>query len=202
MILYISIVLIAMLIISILNIMFGVGTLYPSALYVVGMVTLSVVFEILIDGLFAIIVQKLPNRWFSNNKGFFNVSKKEQHFYEKLGIKFWKDKVWELGSLGGFSKSKIVDPKNPAYISQFLMESNKGIVTHIIGMFVGFLNILIMPIEYALHINIPVAIVNLILNVLPTLILRYNIPKLMVARKRAIRQLGLNIDDEEKKFAN
>jgi hypothetical protein len=68
--------------------------------------------------LFALICNKIPEKWLKDKK-FFNVSKREQKFYEKLGIRAWKDKVLELGGLGGFSKSKIDDPNSPDLQKEF-----------------------------------------------------------------------------------
>ena len=42
--------------------------------------------------------------------------KGEQELYKKLKVRRWKDKVWELGGLGGFSKKKLADPSDPKYI--------------------------------------------------------------------------------------
>lgn len=183
MILYISIILIAMTLISVANIIFTSINMW----YIISMVTITTIFQFAIDGLFAFIVNKLPNKWFGMNKKCFNVSNKTQRFYEKLGIRKWKDRVWELGGLSGFSKSKLNQPTNPEYIEQFIIESNKGIVTHRLGYVLGFLGIFIFPLKYALGIGIPVALVNLVLNILPTMILRYNVPKLKILHKRLTR---------------
>ena len=129
----------------------------------------------------------MPNKWFSMDNKHYHVSKRAQAFYEKLQIRKWKDKVWELGGLGGFRKNKLSQPTNSEYIERFIVESHKGILTHRIGYFVGFLGIFIFPLKYALGIGIPVAIVNLILNALPVMILRYNIPKLKLLHKRLKR---------------
>ena len=183
MILYLSIIIVANIIIDVFNMVFGTAAVWA----VILMTLATTVFEFAIDGLFAIIVNKLPNKWFDMDKKHFQVSKRCQKFYEKLKIKKWKDKVWELGGLGGFRKNKINEPDNPEYIRRFIIESNKGIVTHRIGYFVGFLGMLLFPLKYALVIGLPVAIVNLFLNILPTMVLRYNIPKLHTAHKRLTR---------------
>ena len=161
-------------------------------------VIISVIYQFAIDGVFAFIVSKCPNKWFENKK-FFEVSKKEQRFYEKLGIRSWKDKVWELGGLGGFSKSKIADPSDPEYSKRFLVESYKGEIDHIIGMFVGFTAIFLFPLKFAWYVGVPVAIVNMVLNYMPIMILRYNTPKLMVLYKRAVRnsQKNIQVNDKE-----
>jgi len=144
------------------------------------------VVEVAINGVFAWLVHSLPKKWFLPEHKFFKVHRSERKFYEKIGIKKWKDKVWELGALGGFRKNKINDPTNPDYFTLFLIESNKGIMVHIAGVFVGFLCILLYP-AYVLTIGLPASIVGVFLNVLPIFVLRYNIPKLEVARERAKR---------------
>ena len=194
MVLYLSIIIVANIIISALNIIFGTAIFGYSAWAVILMVAGTTVFQFAIDGLFAIIVKCFPDKWFAvDNKHFF-VTKKTQKFYEKFGIKKWKDKVWELGGLGGFRKNKFNDPSDPEYIKRFIIESNKGIVTHRIGYFVGFLGVFLFPLKYALVIGIPVAFVNLFLNILPTMVLKYNIPRLHTALKRSERQLALKND--------
>lgn len=184
MILYLSVVITAVIAISGLNIWLGTPVFNYSAWFVIGAVVATTIFQIVIDGIFAIIVNKMPNKWFSIDKKCFQVSKKEQKFLEKLKIRKWKDKVWELGGLGGFRKNKIISPDDPKYIETFLIESNKGITTHRIGYFAGFLGVFLFPLKYALVIGLPVALVNLFLNILPTLVLKYNIPKLNAVLSR------------------
>lgn len=191
MILYLSIVFGAMAIISVLNIFLGTYNFSYAPAWVICAVILSVVAEIAIQGVVATIVRYLPNKWFTHDKKLFKISKKERGFYEKLKIRSWKDKVWELGALGGFRKNKIADPNNPEYLLQFVVESNKGIVDHVVGSVLGFLVIFILPLKYALRIGLPVACVCFVLCLLPTMILRYNIPKLMVAYERVRRTQAL-----------
>ncbi len=188
MVLYLSIIFLANVVISGCNIIFGTATFGYSWWAVVLMTLATTVFQFAIDGLFAIIINKMPNKWFLPENKHFDVSKRSQKFYEKLKIRKWKDKVWELGGLGGFRKNKLNDPNNPAYIEQFIIECNKGVVTHRIGYFAGFLGVFLFPLKYAFVIGVPVALVNLFLNILPTMVLRYNTPKLKVVLKRLKRQ--------------
>lgn len=188
MILYISIILFVATIIAVLNILLTSYVWWVIVLLVISATLLQFVF----DGMFALIVDRLPDRWFAINKKCFQVSKREQRVYEKLKIRKWKDRVWELGGLGGFRKNKLLKPNCPEYIEQFIVESNKGIVTHIIGYFAGFLAIFILPFKFALSICVPVALTNLLLNVLPVMILRYNVPKLTLLHKRLAREQQSN----------
>ena len=197
MVLYLSVIFAANVVICLANILFGTATFGYSPWFVILATVSTTVFQFAIDGLFAIIINKLPNKWFGMDKKCFEVSKQSQKFYEKLKIRKWKDKVWELGGLGGFRKNKINEPDNPEYIERFIIESNKGIVTHRIGYFVGFLGVFLFPLKFAFVIGVPVAVVNLFLNILPTMVLRYNIPKLMTAHKRLVRNQSVKQKDAE-----
>lgn len=184
--LYLSVVGIAVVLICSFDIIVMSPIMGVSPWFFVLAVLASTVYQVVVDGLFAFICNQIPAKWVKDKK-FFNVSKREQKFYEKLGIKRWKDSVLELGSLGGFSKSKLVDPSNPEYAEKFLIECYKGELDHIIGMIVGFTVIFIFPLKFAWIVGVPVAIVNVFLNLLSTMILRYNTPKLKVLHKRALR---------------
>ena len=119
------------------------------------------------------------------------MSEAEKRLYKKLKVRRWKDKVWELGGLGGFSKKKLKEPDRPEYIEKFIIECNKGVLTHRLSYPIGFLAMLTLPNLCSLTVALPVAIVNLFLNVLPTLALRYNTPKLKAMLKRLQRNRSM-----------
>ena len=170
-----------MALISAFNIIFDVAPPY----YVIIAVIFCTALEFALDGSVAIVVNKiLPESWFSIDKRAFEVSEREKKLYKKLKVRLWKDKVWELGGLGGFSKKNLKEPENPEYIERFIVECNKGVVTHRASYFVGFSVMLTLPVIPALTIALPVALVNLYLNILPTLALRYNTPMLKSVLKR------------------
>lgn len=198
MVLYLSVIFVAALLICGLNLVFNPMIVGLSPWWIICVVVIGIIIEIAIDGLFAAIIHAMPNKWFNKDKKFFDVSRKERKFYDKLKIKNWKDKVAELGFLGGFRKNKINDPKNPEYLAQFVIENNKGIVLHVVGMIAGFL-ILLFPLpKYALVVGLPIAIVNVFLNLLSTMVLRYNIPRLKVSYERAVKQLEYEKKQQEK----
>ncbi len=143
---------------------------------------------IAIDGLLAFVIRwLLPAKWFSHDKKFFAGRKAECRFYEKIGIKKWKDKVPELGDLTGFRKNKISDPTNNEFIARYILEANYGLTLHFLGMIFGFLIMLIYP-QFALNIAFPVAVVNFGFNFLSFAILRYNLPKLHTLYKFNLRR--------------
>ena len=182
--LYLSVIGTAMFIISLTNILFGTASWYN----VVIAVFLCTAAQFALDGLVAIIINKLPDKLFGADNPLYSVSEAEKQLYKKLKVRSWKDKVWELGALGGFSKKNLAEPDDPAYIERFIIECNKGVLTHRLSYPVGFLAMLTLPNICALTIALPVALVNLYLNILPTLALRYNTPMLQGVLKRLKRK--------------
>ena len=173
------IILFSMFLIGLFNCLFN--TAYGTW-YLIVAVALCTVTVIAVDGLFAAAVRwVMPSKWFHKDKNF-SAGKKECRFYEKLGIKKWKDKVLELGIFANFRKNKIAEPANNEYIARYILEAHYGIVVHIFCIIFGFC---VMGIFYknALSIALPVAVINAVLNFLPVMILRYNLPKLKALYK-------------------
>ena len=182
--LYLSTIGISILLISAFNIAFETASWYYVLIAVVWCTALQFAF----DGLIAIIINKMPDKWFGVENPLYNVSSLERKLYKKLNVRLWKDKIWELGGLGGFSKKNVKEPDNPQYVEKFIIECNKGVLTHRLSYPIGFLAMLTLPNVCALTVALPVAVVNLYLNVLPTLALRYNTPMLKTLLKRLKRK--------------
>lgn len=182
--LYLSVIGMAMVIVSATNIFFNTATWY----YVIIAVVLCTAAQFALDGLIAIIINKMPDKLFAVNNPLFDVSETEKKLYMKLRVRSWKDKVWELGGLGGFSKKSLVNPNSPEYIEKFIIECNKGVLTHRLSYLIGFLPMAFIPNGCAYSIALPVAMVNLFLNILPTIVLRYNTPKLKTMLQRMKRK--------------
>ncbi len=178
--LYLTVIGTAMLVIAALNIAFNTASWY----YIIIAVVVCTALQFALDGLIAIIINKMPDKLFGVDNPLYHVSEREKKLHKKLKVRKWKDQVWELGGLGGFSKKSLADPGSPAYIEKFIIECNKGVLTHRLSYPIGFLPMLFIPISIAL----PVAVVNLFLNILPTLALRYNTPKLRMVLKRMTKQ--------------
>ncbi len=192
MILYLTIIGVAAAIISAVNIVCGTASWY----YVLIAVVLCVALEFAIDGGMAILIRLTPDRWYPPFSKHFAVSAWEKKLFLSLKVRLWKDKVWELGGLGGFSKKKLLSPDDPAYIEKFIVECHKGVVTHRLSYPLGFLILLLFPNICSLTIALPVAVVNLFLNVLPTMVLRYNTPMLQGMLKRMNRKREKELSGE------
>ncbi len=180
---YLNVIGTAMLITSAVNIIFDTASWHS----IIILVAICTALQFALDGLIAIIINKLPDKLFGIDNPLYSVSDTEEKLYEKLRVCNWKDKVWELGGLGGFSKKNLTDSISPEYIEKFIIECNKGVLTHRLSYPIGFLPMLFVPHIYVLTVALPIAIVNLFLNILPTLILRYNTPRLKKLLRRMKR---------------
>ena len=178
-----------MTIISLVNCLFFIeicGSIWMVLLSVV----LAVITIVIIDAILAFIVRWiLPKKWFSINSTIFTPSKKITRFYEKLGVKKWKDKVPDLGGLTGFRKDKISDPKNNEFVGRYIIEANYGVGVHLVSIVLGFV-IVLFYLPNALNILLPVAVVNALINYMSFITLRYNLPKLRTLYKFNARHNG------------
>lgn len=182
--LYLIIILISTIVIALPNVIFRPGG-EPWYMYLI-MTIAAVVASLLIDGLVAFIGRRLPKKWMDPNKKIFHASDREIRFYEKIGVRKWKDKVPELGGFTSFHKNKLSDPWNNEYVERYMLEACYGVVIHLFSPYFGFLIVLLDYKMYTgwswmwLTIMIPVAVVNAILIVMPAFILKYNLPKLKI----------------------
>ena len=171
-----------MTIITILNIIFN--AMFPFYVYIIATILFTIL-VIIVDAIVATIIRALPEKYFDYHKKIFNASPRSINFYNKIGVKKWKEKVPELGMFTHFRKNKIEDPKNPEYLRRFILEACYGVIIHYVSLPLSFI---IMLFDFKMYtgqsnlfltIALPVAIVNAILIVLPAFILRYNLPKLI-----------------------
>ncbi len=134
-------------------------------------------YVLIILGILDLLLRFLPKSFYDFNKKYYIVSKKEMKFYEKISIRKWENIVPELGSSGGFSKRhlKSIDSQ---YIRQFIHETCFGEILHLFAGILGFTCLLFFSSDKYLFV-LPILIVNLILNLLPCLIQRYNRHKLV-----------------------
>lgn len=166
------------------NLLFSRETYGLSTLYVCLASILAAIGVIAIDAVFATFVRRcLPEKWFDYTVQWHDASKKECKFYEKIGIKKWKDRVLELGMFTNFSKKNIQEP-SVEYLERFILENNYGYWCHLADAVFGFLLLLCYPREYRLLFPLPACIINFVLNMLPFMILRYNTNRLK--RTRAV----------------
>ena len=164
----------------------GLPELGKAALAVFG----GTVLVIAIDGLFAFLIRRLPEKWFAPGARLFHVGKKERDLLGKLGVKRWKHLVPELGFLSGFPKDRIGGTRDGAHIARFLLESNYGVAIHLENALCG-LFLPAFPFLRRFAVWFPIFFVNLFLSFLPAMILRYNTPPL----RRLYKRNGGKVDE-------
>ncbi len=184
---YLIVILVATSVVAGVNFLFGdhlLSSLGFLALYSAA----SAAAAFVIDGIAALIVRRLlPEKWFSPNAPLFSVGERERILYRKLKINAWKDCVPELGCFTGFHKDKVREPSSSAYLARFIVESNYGVLGHVAGAILGFL-VMLLPFGHPFSIGLPVALVNFVLSMLPTMILRFNTPSLQKLYQRSLRK--------------
>ncbi len=164
-----------------------------------GWTVLATAAVVALDALTATVSRLLPAKWLPENAKVFCVGAKEKRFYEKLRIRKWKDKIPEIGHFTGFRKNELGDTKSLVYIERFLLESRYGEVGHFFSCIVGFLIMLPLPFLPAWWwaISLPVALVNVFLNLPSLFILRYNSYKLEIlyqsTKKKQEREEALKL---------
>lgn len=114
---------------------------------------------------------RLPDRWFERKtpiRGPKLVKSREEHSYERMGIRLWKDRLPEGSSFfqGSFSK-KSLSSRDPNYYEKFILEANRGEWTHWLSMLPAPLFFLWneplygwIIIGYALIANVPFIVVQ------------------------------------------
>lgn len=197
MLLYSIIILLAMAIIATLNSFFN--PLYQDKFWLYIIFTIAFTIGVIIlDGVVAFVIRKMPEKWFSKDQGIFKTRPWEMKFYNFLKVSKWKERVPELGSFTGFHKNKVANPFDNEYIARFILEARYGVAIHLYSCPLSFL---IMLFDFGLYngssniwltIALPVACVNAVLIVLPAFILKYNLPKL-------IRIYEMNLRKEQNK---
>ena len=82
---YLTVIGIAMLIISALNILCNTATWYT----VIFLVILCTALQFALDGALAILINKMPDRWFGVDHPLYRVSEREKRFYKKIKVNFF-----------------------------------------------------------------------------------------------------------------
>ena len=168
---------------------FAVGELTFAAFGSVALYTaFAIAFIFALDAVLAFLSRRLPQKWFAPLAPFFDVGKREVKLLRFFRVPRWKHRIPEWGALTSFRKNKLASATDADYLGRFLLESNYGVVIHWANAILGFALIAIPPYYTMLGVSIPVALVNLFLSLLPTMILRYNTPALRRVYRRALRK--------------
>lgn len=152
------------------------GVFSVTSAIVVSIVVFVALFTI--DAIVALIVHAFPHQNFNPEKGIFKVKKHEKRILERLGVKKIKDVIPEMGKLIKFRKDKI-ESTDSKYLYRFLEETCYAELMHIISIFACLIVPLLCPFKYFLTISLGMTLINILLQIPPIMVQRYNRPKLL-----------------------
>jgi len=194
-------------VLSVLTAIFAAPALGFSPEYAVFSVLAFAVVIMGIDFGIAIVLRLLPFHIFAPPYVLFRPIPNERKFWRKTGIKRWKVVVPDLAkTLKVFDKTTLKHTFDPDYMFKFLCEMGYAETMHVISAFAGFIAVFI-PIGWALSgavdlitgeyillslaqaaiFALPLALGNMVMNLLPAFIQRYNRPIVLKLYQRAVR---------------
>lgn len=175
--LYFLIISLAMTIVEISAISFSLATGLMSLSRSVIMPFFVNAYVLVVLGIVALLMRIfIPRRFWNANKKMFYVSKKEIDFYNKLEIKKWKERVPEMGCSSGFPKNEIKSLEKD-YLWRFLQENCYAEFMHYVVAILGFTVVFFLE-GFDFIFATPILLANVILNIMPSIIQRYNRVKL------------------------
>ena len=187
MVLYLIIGAIAIGISSALGFTIGVTNVGASYLEVFLQIVITFFALFVLDALLALLVRAFPKKWVDPFNKIYKVRNWERKLYVKLGVRSWKDLIPESGkALVGFDKRSVATMNDNEYLKKFMEESVIAELMHFLS-FVTSALLLLVPMKLALIVRMPIIIANIIFQVMPVIVQRYNRPKLMLAYERNIR---------------
>ena len=140
-----------------------------------------------LDFLAAGLVRLIPKKKINIHSKIFRCFAFERKFYERIGVRWFKDKIPELGgALKGFSKTEMKSD-DASYLEEFIKETILGEITHHLCIIFGIAIFFIFPL-HILNFALPEFLLNTYFNLLPIIVQRYNRPKLYKIYMRKINQ--------------
>ena len=169
---------------SCIGLIVGLNLAYEMSLATAGYLLLSFVCVLLPSLVCLVVIRLLPKRLFNwTNKAYF-VSKSEQNFYVKMGVKVWKDKIPNcMGKVKNYQAEN--GEMSAEYLELFLREGCYGEVLHIACVLFGLVGMFLVPIHLVPRMTLPIWVVYSTYNLPSIIIQRYNRPRLTLALKRA-----------------
>lgn len=187
MVLYLIIGAIAISISSALGFTIGVTNIVVSHLEVFLQIIITFFTLLILDIIFAFMIRWFPKKWVNPFNKIYKVHNWEKKFYVKLGVRKWKDLIPESGkALVGFDKRNVAAMNDNEYLKKFMEESVIAELMHIISFVVSAI-LLFIPFRLAIIVRLPIILANMIFQIMPVFVQRYNRPKLMLAYERNIR---------------
>lgn len=198
---YLLVILICAIIIYIPNAICNVANSNLPWVYYLLAVIIYIVASVLVDGLVAFIIRRLPAKWMNPRKGMILCRDWELKLFQKIHVQDWKKFMPDLGMFTKFQKGKIAEPMNNEYIDRYILEASYGVVIHYMSVPFSILVLLLGLIEpgnlATWTVGVPVMVVNMVLILLPALTLKYNLPKLLRVHDINERMMAKRLEKEK-----
>ncbi len=180
---YLIIILICSLIIYIPNAIANPAGINMPWVYYLLAVLIYIAASVLVDGIVAFIIRRLPSKWMNPRKGMIVLRPWEEKLFRKIKVDKWKKFMPDLGAFTKFPKGQLSDPFNNDYIERYILEASYGAVIHYMSVPFSALILLLGLIDRGnlatWTVGVPVMVVNMVLILLPALALKYNLPRLV-----------------------
>ena len=157
---------------------FRIGVLLEFLICLIVVILPSILFNFL-DKFF-------PKKWYSENNKIFNERKFERKFYEKIGLKRWKNNVPQFLKIDDINKTK--EKVDKEYLEHFISETRRGEFMHFIDILFAYIAAIFLPWRFFLRYTLPILVVWTIFNLISIWIQRYNRPRLKKALERVERE--------------
>lgn len=186
--LYLSIIFASGIFVSFFNCIWAQGFIGASGLEIIYFSWLAIFISFLLDALCAFLIRQIPEEKINHNSSFFKERKYEKSIFKFFKVRKWKDIIPELGGmLKYFDKSTVQQNVDSKYMLKFIKETCYAEIMHLIAIFTAPIVLVVLPRNYLLTVLLPIMIVNILLQIPPILVQRFNRPKLNVAYKRLSR---------------
>ena len=159
-----------------------------SLLYGILMPWITLAFLLLENAVVVCVIRYcLPKKWVNPARRRFSVSDCEIRIYTKLKIRRWIPLIPEMGQLAGFRKDKIRGDTS-AYFYKFLEETAYAELMHEWTFVFGALPMFLYG-AGGVYCTLPMCLINLLMQIPPVMIQRYNRPKLWRVYEKKCRQM-------------
>ncbi len=140
-----------------------------------------------VDAFWSLVVRYgFPARWLDPQKPCYRVPHRETRGYRRLKIRRWQGYIPEMGQLVHFKKDHL-HSSDPAYLYRFAKETVYAEWMHALSI-LGTIPVPLLCGAQMLYCTIPICVVNVLFQIPPILIQRYNRPMLLRCYARKQRE--------------
>jgi len=149
-----------------------------------------VIFFILVNGVFALLIRSLPLKLFDEKLAIYQVETLEKRLYRCLKVNRWKKYLPQAGWMTGFSRRRLPKEIDLAYVKRFVWEICCAMFGHFFMAFLGLLAPLLAYLPWMEGTNLMLwilAVIHFFFQFLYVMIQRYNLPRFIKLKGRLVK---------------